>query len=68
MGKKIDKTKAVPAVVEDESEAIKTKKNNAKKLAQTLKTVTAEVLAKVDAKQVLKAVQAVQKFQKTKAA
>lgn len=63
MGKKI--AAAVPAVQKEESETIQRKKENAQKLDRQMKAIRAQVLQKVDLKQIQKAVTALQQFKKS---
>lgn len=68
MGKKIQApVAAVPAAeAEADSETIQQKKQNAKQLEKQLKSTTSECLAKLDVKQIAKAVKALQEFKKRK--
>jgi rubrerythrin len=59
---KSEKPAVVPTTVEELSETIQRKKENAKLLEKQMKQVTAKVLASVDVKQAAKAVQALQAF------
>ena len=55
---KSEKPAVVPTTVEELSETIQRKKENAKLLEKQMKQVTAKVLASIDVKQAAKAVQA----------
>ena len=64
MGKKVksEKPAVVPATVEELSETIQRKKENAKLLEKQMKLMTAKVLATIDVKQTAKAVEALKAF------
>ena len=67
MGKKIQTPAVVAAPAQElDSEAIARKKLNAKLLEKQLKNTTSQCLAKVDVKQIAKAVKALQDYKKRK--
>jgi ribosome biogenesis protein UTP30 len=59
---KSDKPAVVPTTVEEVSETIQRKKENAKLLEKQMKQITAKVLASFDIKQASKAVEALKAF------
>jgi uncharacterized coiled-coil protein SlyX len=59
---KSEKPAVVPATVEELSETIQRKKENAKLLEKQMKLITAKVLATIDIKQTAKAIEALKAF------